>query len=311
VFGEVVQKLTKDKNSENTNIEKIENNTEEKSSQTVMENQECTMLVPLNTGLTIIKPKFIKKFRDFQKIRKLVVIYSISFIIVAFSFAQISRIQGQKSKTLELSNQVKSYITENTSSDNLIGSNQENKKYTVDFNSLKAINSDTKAWIKVNGIGIDFPVVQAKDNKYYLKHSFDKSYNVCGWAFADYRNSIDGTDKNIIIFGHNRRDGTMFSQMINIIEPEWYNNEENKYITFITENEEVTYEVFSVYQIEVEDYYLQTDFQEGEFTKYIDTVKSRSAYNFNVEVDENDNILTLSTCANDSKYRVILHAKKE
>lgn len=306
-----MQKLTKDKNFKDTNIDKIINNTEEKSSQTVMENQECTMLVPLNTGLTIIKPKFIKKFRDFKKIRKLVVIYSISFIIVAFSFAQISRIQGQKSKTLELSNQVKSYITENTSFDNLIGSNQENKKYTVDFNSLKAINSDTKAWIKVNGIGIDFPVVQAKDNKYYLKHSFDKSYNVCGWAFADYRNSIDGTDKNIIIFGHNRRDGTMFSQMINIIEPEWYNNEENKYITFITENEEVTYEVFSVYQIEVEDYYLQTSFNsDKEYQDFLNNLKSRSIKDYNIDLTAEDEILTLSTCGRENKYRIVLHAKK-
>ena len=103
----------------------------------------------------------------------------------------------------------------------------------------------------------------------------------------------------------------MFGTLKNILNTNWQEDENNREIIFVTEYEEAIYKVFSVYQIEAEDYYLKTDFQEGEFTKYIDTVRSRSAYNFNVEVDEDDNILTLSTCANDSKYRVILHAKKE
>ena len=55
---------------------------------------------------------------------------------------------------------------------------------------------------------------------------------------------------------------------------------------------------------------MKTDFNAGEFKKYVNTMKSRSIYDFDVEVDEEDNILTLSTCANDNKYRVILHAKK-
>ena len=55
---------------------------------------------------------------------------------------------------------------------------------------------------------------------------------------------------------------------------------------------------------------MKTDFNKVEFKKYVDSMKSRSRYNFDVDVKENDSILTLSTCANDNKYRVILHAKK-
>ena len=312
MFGDVVQKLTNDEDSKDTNIEKVMNNTEEKCSQTVMEEQECTMLIPLNTSLTIFGPTFIKKLKN-RKIIKLVFVYIISLIIVAFSFGQIVRLNKQKSKTLELTTEIRSYIKENEVLDNLENVEEQviAKKYTVDFEGLRKINPDAKAWLKVNGIGIDLPIVQGKNNQYYLKHSFDKSYNVCGWAFADYRNSLNGNDKNIIIYGHNRRDGTMFSQMAKILEPNWYNNEENKYITFITDGEEVKYEVFSIYQIKVEDYYIQTSFNSNEeYQKFLNTLKSRSFKKYNVDLGTEDKILTLSTCGNENKYRIVLHARK-
>ena len=80
---------------------------------------------------------------------------------------------------------------------------------------------------------------------------------------------------------------------------------------FITENERSIYEVFSCYQIEDEDYYLSTDFENDEqYQKFLEKLKSRSIYDFNVDVNSNDKILTLSTCANNNGYRVVLHAKK-
>ncbi len=181
---------------------------------------------------------------------------------------------------------------------------------TIDFKSLKEKNSDTVAWIKVEGTDIDYPVVQTNNNDYYLNHSFDKSVNGAGWVFADYKNKFDGTDKNIVIYGHNRRDGSMFSSLKNILKSEWYNNENNRYIELFTEQENLKYEVLSVYQTEKEDYYIKTDFSESEFDRFLLTIKNRSLKNFNVDANENDSILTLSTCANDNKYRVVLHAKK-
>lgn len=309
---DVVQKLTNEKNSKDTNFEKKINNTEEKESQTITEEQNCMALVPVNTSLTIIGPNFIKKYRN-KKIIKLVVVYIISFAIVAFSFSQMYRINQEKSKTLQLVSEVHNFIEEK-SVDNVLESenNEENiEKYFIDFEGLKKINSDTKGWIKVNGIGIDFPVVQGTDNQYYLKHSFDKSYNACGWAFVDYRNKLDGTDKNIIIFGHNRRDDTMFSEMTKILEPNWYNNDENRYISFVTEDGGATYEVFSIYQTKVEDFYIQTTFNSNEkYQRFLDTIKSRSTKDYNVDLTTEDKILTLSTCGMENNYRVVLHARK-
>ena len=177
---------------------------------------------------------------------------------------------------------------------------------------MKQKNPDTIAWLKVNGTDIEYPVVKTTNNDYYMTHSFDKSYNSSGWAFMDYKNKCDGTDKNMVIYGHNRRDGSIFGTLQNILTEEWQNNSENFKIPFITENEKAEYQVFSVYKIEKEDYYITTNFGNNtEFKKFIDEIKSRSEKDFGIEVTENDNILTLSTCANDSRYRVVLHARKQ
>lgn len=187
----------------------------------------------------------------------------------------------------------------------------ENNKYTVDFNLLKRQNSDTVAWIKVNGTNIEYPIVKAKDNEYYLTHSFDKSSNSAGWIFADYKNKFDGTDKNIVIYGHNRKDKSMFGSLRNILSSEWQNNSENTEITFVSENENCIYKVFSVYQIEKENYYIKTNFNSSsEFEKFLETIKTRSVKDFETPVSSADSILTLSTCAANDDYRTVLHAKK-
>ena len=186
--------------------------------------------------------------------------------------------------------------------------NDEEHKYKVNFEKLKQENSDTVAWLKVENTNIEIPVVQAKDNSYYLTHNFNKKYNVAGWVFADYKNKFDETDKNIVVYGHNMRDDSMFGSLKNVINEEWYDNKDNQYITFITENEYQTYQIFSIYQTEKEDYYIQTEFSDDEFSKFINTIKQRSKKDFNVNVSNEDTILTLSTCANNNKYRVVLHS---
>lgn len=186
--------------------------------------------------------------------------------------------------------------------------NDEENKYKVNFEKLKQENSDTVAWLKVENTNIEIPVVQAKDNSYYLTHNFNKKYNVAGWVFADYKNKFDETDKNIMVYGHNMRDDSMFGSLKNVIKEEWYDNKDNKYITFITENEYQIYQIFSIYQTEKEDYYIQTEFSDDEFSKFINTIKQRSKKDFNVNVSNEDTLLTLSTCANNNKYRVVLHS---
>ena len=225
-------------------------------------------------------------------------------LIVVIIFSGIKIIEWIKSN--KKNKDIMSEIKENVVINNEMDSN--NEEYKIDFAKLKQKNSDAIAWIKVNGTDIDFPVVKGTDNSYYLTHNFDKEKNKAGWIFADYRNKFDGTDKNIIIYGHNMKNGSMFASLKDVIKEEWYNNENNKYIALITENENCKYQVFSVYEIETEEYYLQTNI--SNFKEFVEKIKGRSKKKFNVDIKETDSILTLSTCADNTKYRVVLHAVK-
>ncbi len=85
----------------------------------------------------------------------------------------------------------------------------------IDFDGLRAINGDIVAWIQIPGIGMDYPVVQGKDNEHYLHYTFDGKENKAGSIFLDYRNRADFTDDKMILYGHNMKDGSMFSNLKN------------------------------------------------------------------------------------------------
>lgn len=179
----------------------------------------------------------------------------------------------------------------------------------VDFSQLKEKNSDTVGWINVNNTNINYPYVQSKDNKYYLTHSFDKSYNEAGWVFMDYRNNSDLDNKNTILYAHSRLDKTMFGSLSKVLKSNWYTNKDNHIIRLSTETENTLWQIFSVYKIEEESYYITTDFNNNEeYTNFLNTLKSRSLYNFNISLTSEDRILTLSTCYDDTR-RTVVHAK--
>ena len=233
------------------------------------------------------KKKIIKLF---MIVCLLVMIYSVYNIITWY-------LDNKKNETIQ--EEIKTIIDE------------REDKNAIDFKTLKEKNRDIVAYLKVNNTNIDYVVVKGNDNKYYLKHNLYKEYNRAGWIFMDYHNKLDGNDKNIVIYGHNTMDGTMFGTLRNVVKKEWYENEDNHIINLVLEDEVVTYQVFSTYSIKVEDYYINTIFKDNtEFSKFINTLKKRSVYNYGREVNGDDSILTLSTCTGNGKSRMVLHAKR-
>lgn len=194
--------------------------------------------------------------------------------------------------------------------DSSIEESTTKSKYSVDFSTLKEQNSDTVGFLRVKGTDIEFVVVQTVDNNYYLKHNFEKKTNKAGWIFADFHNNFDGNDKNIVIYGHNMLNGTMFSSLSNCLEKEWQEEINNRFITFITPDETAFYEVFAVYQVEDDDYYTQTNFTESSFQEYLATAIQKSEYDFDTQVNTDDQILTLITCGRSNSQRIIVQAKK-
>ena len=180
------------------------------------------------------------------------------------------------------------------------------KKKFIDLDNLSKKNKDTLGYIIVNNTNINYPFVKTDNNDYYLDHSFNKKKNDAGWIFMDYRNNIN--DKNIILYGHDRKDNTMFGTLKYTLKKYWQKDKANHIITLFISNEKRLYQVFSTYTIKTENYYITTDFKKNNFSKFIKTIKNRSNYNYDVEVNENDNILTLSSCYTE-KEKVVLHAK--
>ena len=180
--------------------------------------------------------------------------------------------------------------------------------YSRVFDDLIKINPDTVGWIKVNNTRIDYPVVQANDNDYYLSRDFKQKKNSMGWIFMDHRNDSNILDQNTIIYGHNIKGGIMFGQITNMFSNSYLQKEANNYITFNTKNANMKWKIFSMYKIEETTDYLQHEFYSKEdFKNFINMIQSRSQFSFDTTVTENDKILTLSTCFS-NRTRNVVHA---
>lgn len=181
---------------------------------------------------------------------------------------------------------------------------------SVDFDELKRINSDTKGWIYVNNTNVNYPFVQGGDNEFYLNHSYDKSYNVAGWLFADFKSNFDNFLKNTVIYGHGRVDQVMFGSLEKVLDESWYTNKENQIIKLSTQEKNTLWQIVSIYTIPSESYYLTHTFENDEsYQKFIDTMLSRSVYDFGIKVTTKDKLLTLSTCLDYNGNRIVIQAK--
>ena len=179
----------------------------------------------------------------------------------------------------------------------------------VDFTELIKKNSDTVGFINVRGTNINYPIVQASDNDYYLNHAFDKSYNEAGWVYMDYRNN-NFTDFNTIIYGHGRLNKTVFGSLKNVLDEKWQNNRDNYIVTISSLTTNYVYQIFSLYTIPSETYYIQTKFaNDFRKNKWITEMNNRNIAPINSPANINDKVITLSTSQNNDGGRIVVHAK--
>ncbi len=249
--------------------------------------------------------------KDKQKRKRKINLRSLLMLvfIVVFIFSGVKIIKwifGNKQNE-KVQNNLSQYVEIKDDENNI-----DDNAYKIDFKALKEKNSDTIGWLKVKGTNIEYVVVKGTDNDYYLSHNFEKQKNSAGWIFADYRNKFDYTDYNTVIYGHNMKNDSMFGTLKNALKEDWYNNEDNRHIILVTEKGAFTYEVFSVYEEKASDYPIQTGFSnDNEYLNFLNTIKDKSIKDFNIELSAEKSIITLSTCGNNNKNRVILHAIKE
>ena len=104
----------------------------------------------------------------------------------------------------------------------------------------------------------------------------------------------------------------MFGTLKKTLKSDWYSNEDNLTLKLYTPDEIIEYQVFSVYEVKAEDYYTTTSFSsDKKYKTFLETLKKRSVHDFKVDLSDTKQIITLSTCSNNNKYRTVLHATKK
>ena len=178
----------------------------------------------------------------------------------------------------------------------------DNDSYNIK-EEIKDLNNDTVGWLKIDGTSINYPVVQGNDNKYYLTHDYSKKKNSAGWIFMDYRNSMK--DQNIVIYGHHRKDGIMFGDVDKLMKKKFYDSNDGK-ILLVINDENIYYQIFSVYKAESSSNYTQRNYDD--FSLMLEEFKNRSSIKFSSDLEGVEQIITLSTCHDNNKDRLVVHA---
>lgn len=176
----------------------------------------------------------------------------------------------------------------------------------IDFAALLAENKDIVGWIYCEGTPINYPVVQANDNNYYLRRLLDGTYNIAGTIFMDYRNSADLTDLNTIIYGHNMRNGTMFGSLANYLQQDYY--EEHPVIYYLTPRQSYEIQLAAGFVTEAWSNIYSIPQTRAEQNELLQEIASKSRFKAKICLEEGDKIVTLSTCAHDfdgARYVVI------
>ncbi|MDE7299364.1 MAG: class B sortase [Lachnospiraceae bacterium] len=187
-------------------------------------------------------------------------------------------------------------------------------KYSV----LYKRNSDMAGWIQIPGTVVNYPVMLTPDDEeYYLKKGFDKKFDINGIPFMDARCSVAEPTTNFLIYGHNMKNGSMFSALLNYEREDFY--KEHPGIRFDTIYETGQYEIVGVFRTQIafegEETYRYYQFIQAESRKeydaYIAYVKENAFYDTGITAEYGTQLLTLSTCDRSiEEGRLVVVARK-
>lgn len=174
----------------------------------------------------------------------------------------------------------------------------------VDFDTLWETNIDICAWIYVPGTQVNYPVLrntQTADlyDSYYLQHTVDKSEGLPGAIYMEPCNMPDFTDKNMVLYGHHMKNGSMFASLDDYLDETFM--EENSYVYIVTPQKNVVYQVFAAVTYDDTHIMRNYDFTVDEsYQTYLDSIVSngneKDVLSEDIEVTTQDRVITLSTC---------------
>ena len=180
---------------------------------------------------------------------------------------------------------------------------------SVDWDYLKSLNSDVIGWLYCPGTAINYPVMQTSDNAYYLRRGFDKQSNTTGSLFADTTAVVGITHSNLIIYGHNMKDGSMLAAIEDYVDTSFYR--EHPVMYFLTPTANYRVDLFAAHIVESTMNNFPGYFASNSaYQSYLNEVSSRSFFASSVTPSTDYQLITLSTCDYSNSYedpRFLLH----
>ena len=231
-----------------------------------------------------------------NKKNKIIAIIATIILICSISYITISKyINYRKQKEQqEVLNKIKINEEEIT---------EETTERMLKLKELQKENSDIVGWLEIERTGINYPVLQTNNNDYYLTHTYKKENSKNGSIFLDKDYNFSIPSSNLLIYGHNNKNGKMFEELLNYENEEYYKKHPN--IRFTTEKWDSTFEIIAVFKSRVyykdetnvfRYYYFINAENEEEYNYYIEQCKKASLYNIGTSAKYGDQLLTLSTC---------------
>lgn len=188
-------------------------------------------------------------------------------------------------------------------------------KRVLQIEELQKVNSDIVGWVEVEGTNINYPVLQGSDNEFYMSHNYEKKESVYGSVFLDKDYDWNMESNNLLIYGHNMQDGSMFHDLLNYADEQYYN--EHPKIRFTTPEEDMEYEIISAFRSRVyykseknvfRYYYFVNPESKEEYEEFVKNAKEASIYDTGKTAEYGDKLITLSTCAyhtEDGRFAVV------
>ena len=177
---------------------------------------------------------------------------------------------------------------------------------SVDFEKLKQENDDIIAWLYCEGTPINYPVVRAEDNSYYLHRKTDGEYSFSGTLFADYLNKGDFSDNNTIIYGHNMKNDTMFGTLAEYRNQEYFNEHLEMYL--LTPDKEYKVELVAGVTENSTSMVYKLPLKDEDKKKIICEMLEKSTFEAEYTFSSNDKFVMLSTCSyvyDDARYVLV------
>lgn len=221
------------------------------------------------------------------------VVIAVASVVLVFSLVQIFDIKSEDWASESIYNKLKEVANASEQQGETSGDSTGRK---IDFGALEEINEDIVGWIYVPNTKIDYPLVIGEDNDYYISHNAEKAEFRAGAIFLDYQNKPDFSDQNTIIYGHRMNDGSMFGTL-NKYESDAFFRENDTVYIYLPDGSVNKYKIFSAYVVnEVDETYTIGFSSDEAYEQYLKKMRGRSPYKSEVELNAQDNIITLSTC---------------